>query len=140
MSYRGVERLKESCEIAKGLKKQAEKIDKDQYAEFIQKSDSICKEINGLLDDVLGKEDKRQGITATKSPTTISYLDKARSYANALMSSPGATEDQLVKNAFEKVDGVMAKINSFYSQDWLEYQTLAEKQKLSPFKTYEALK
>ena len=140
LAYRGVERLKESCEIAKGLKKQAEKIDKDQYAEFIKKSDSICKELNGLLDDMLGKEDKRQGITATKSPTTISYLDKARSYANALMSSPGTTEDQLVKNAFEKVDGVMAKINSFYSKEWVEYQTLAEKQKLSPFKTYEVLK
>ena len=140
LAYRGVERLKESCEIAKGLKKQAEKIDKDQYAEFIGKSDSICKEINGLLDDMLGKEDKRQGITATKSPTTISYLDKARSYSNALMSSPGATEDQLVKNSFEKIDGVMAEINSFYSKEWVEYQTLAEKQKLSPFKTYEALK
>ncbi len=140
LAYRAVERLKESKATAAGVKKQATDIDKEKFADLIKETDSITKELDHLMDAMLGKEDKRQGITSTKDPTTISYLDKAKSYASALMQAPGTTEEQLVRNAFDKVDKVVADINAFYADAWPDYQKSVESQNLSPFKTYEELK
>lgn len=140
LAYRAVERLKESKATAAGVKKQATDIDKEKFADLIKQTDSITKELDRLMDDMLGKEDKRQGITSTKDPTTISYLDNAKSYASALLQAPGKTEEQLVTNAFDKVDKVISDINAFYAGAWLDYQKSVEGQNLSPFKTYEELK
>ena len=98
------------------------------------------KKIEGLLDGMLGKEDKRQGITATEFPSTISYLYTARGYVNNLLQKPGSTEFTLVKNADEKVSAVISKINAFYKTDWINYQKAVENLKLSPFKAVEELK
>jgi hypothetical protein len=140
LAYRAVERLKESKQTAAAIKKQATDIDKEKFEDLIKQTDSISKDLDGLMDAMLGKEDKRQGITATKDPTTISYLNRARWYAGSLMQPPGRTEEQLMKNAFEKIDKVVDEINAFYAKDWLEYQKEVEGQNLSPFKSYEELK
>ncbi|MEN8187500.1 MAG: hypothetical protein ABFR05_10270 [Bacteroidota bacterium] len=139
LSYRAIEQLKGSKKIAENYKKQAKDIDKEQYAEFIKSSDSIIKQINGLIDNMLGKEDKRQGITAPKTPSNISYLNTATYYVNSLQSLPGKTETQLVNNAYAKIDEVILDINEFYKTDWLTYRKQAESIKLSPFKDYNVL-
>ena len=56
------------------------------------------------------------------------------------MQAPGKTEEELVENAFDKVDKVIADINAFYADDWAKYQKSVEAQNLSPFKSYEELK
>ena len=88
---------------------------------------------------MLGKEDKRQGITATKNPTNISYLNTANYYVRSLQEKPGKTEMQLVKNANDKIDMVIDDINKFFKTDWLAYRKLVENLKLSSFKDYEKL-
>ena len=86
---RATERLIESREIAEDYKKSANKIDKKAYENIVKSSDSVIKKINGFMDDLMGKEDKRQGITATEKPSNISYLYQARSYVNFYLRSAG---------------------------------------------------
>jgi hypothetical protein len=140
LAYRSVEQLKASKALTGQVKSLAEKIDKELYKELIESTDSIGKKIDRLMDDMLGKEDKRQGITAAKDPSTISHLRKAVSYVGSLKSRPGQTEMQLIENANAKVDPVVGRINEFYKTEWLEYRTLVEAAKLSLFKDYEILK
>ena len=140
LCYRSVERLKESKTIVSNIKTRASKIDKELYKDLIKTSDSISKTIDGLIDDMLGKEDKRQGITASKDPTAISYLNKARSYVGSLKSEPGSTEIRLIENANNKLDPIIEAINNFYQVEWINYRSLVENAKLSMFKDYETLK
>jgi len=139
LAYRSTEQLKESKKITQDYKNQAKDIDKKKYKDFIKESDSIIKQIDVLLNDILGKEDKRQGITATKEPTNISYLNTANWYVGSLQEKPGKTEKQLVKNAYDKLDGVILDINKFYETDWPEYRKHVESLNLSTFKDYEKL-
>ena len=139
LCYRSVEQIKASKIIANNIKAQATKIDKDTYEDLIKASDSIIKKMDGFIDDMLGKEDKRQGITAMKDPTNISYLNKAISYVRSLRSDPGATEFKLIENADAKLDPVIARINGFYETDWLAYRAMVENTKRSEFKDYEPL-
>jgi len=113
---------------------------KEKFKNLLKSHTVILKKIDGLVDDMLGKEDKRQGITATEFPSTISYLYLARGYVNSLLQKPGLTEITLVKNANKKVGDVISKINKFYETDWTEYQKSVENLKLSPFKKQSELK
>ena len=140
LSFRAVDQLKKSKKIVGNYKKQAKDIDKKQYEDFIKSSDSIIKQIDGLIDSMLGKEDKRQGITASKSPSNISYLNTANYYVRSLQSMPGKTEKELINNANGKIDAVILEINKFYKTDWISYRKKAESLKLSPFKDYKELK
>ncbi|MFD1314128.1 WD40/YVTN/BNR-like repeat-containing protein [Namhaeicola litoreus] len=137
---RATERLIESKEIAEAYKKSATKIDKKTYENIIKSSDSIIRQIDGFMDDLMGKEDKRQGITATEKPSNISYLYQARRYVGNLQSSPGETERILIENADKKIDPIINNINQFYQTEWPTYQKLVESTNLTPFKKYDLLK
>jgi hypothetical protein len=140
LCYRSIERLKDSKTIVSNIKTRASKIDDESYKDLIKSSDSISKRIDGFIDDMLGKEDKRQGITASKDPTALSYLNKAIFYVRSLQSEPGSTEMRLIENANNKLNPVIEEINNFYKIEWLNYRSLVEDAKLSMFKDYETLK
>jgi len=115
-------------------------IEKNSKKDTITIHTEISKKIDGLLDSMMGKEDKRQGITATEFPSTISYLYTAAYYVDDLLQKPGKTELTLVKNADEKVSKVIDEINVFYKTDWVNYRNAIEKLNLSPFKELDELK
>jgi hypothetical protein len=138
---KATQQLLVSKEIVKDYQKRIKaQHNKEKFKELLKSHTKILKEIDGLLDDMLGKEDKRQGITATEFPSNISYLYKASGYVNSLLQKPGPTEITLVKNANKKVGDVVSKINKFYETDWIDYQKSVENLKLSPFKKQEELK
>jgi hypothetical protein len=139
------QRLLASKEIVEDYQKRIKAQNKDVKEKQSKKDtvtihSEISKKIEGLLDAMLGKEDKRQGITATEFPSTISYLYNAAGYVDDLLQEPGKTEFTLVKNADEKVSKVIAEINEFYKTDWVNYRNAVEKLNLSPFKEFEELK
>ena len=135
------QRLLKSKEIVNDYKKRIKaKTNIKNQKELLKSQDEVIKNIDRLLDDMLGKEDKRQGITATEFPSTVSYLFLARRYTSSLLQKPGATELTLVKNADEKVSAVIIKINEFYKTDWVDYQKSVENLDLSPFKEIKELK
>ena len=130
-----------SKEIVEDFQKRIKaQVKNDQYKNDLTYQDETLKKINSLLDEMLGKEDKRQGITATEFPSPTDYLSTARRYVSNLQQKPGATEYTLIKNADEKVSSVISKINEFYKTDWVTYQKAVEKLDLSPFKTVEEIK
>ena len=137
---KATQHLLESKEIVEDYQKRikAQK-KKEKYKDLLKSHTEIITTINGLLDDMLGKEDKRQGITATEFPSTISYLYTANRYVNSLMQNPGITETTLIKNADIKVNEVITKINEFYKTDWINYKNSVENLKLSPFETVNKL-
>ena len=113
------------------IKKQGKE---DDYKDVLEQHKDVIKKIDGLLDDLFGKQDRRQGITSSEFPSTVSYLFTAGRYVGNLMQKPGKTEHKLIENADAKVSRVINAINEFYKSDWPEYQQMAEKLKLSPFK------
>ena len=134
------ELLKSKAIVEDYQKKIKAQDDEEKYKIELTYQKETLKKINDLLDDMLGKEDKRQGITATEFPSNASYLSTARRYVGSLQQKPGPTEFTLVKNADSKVSPVIEKINSFYKTDWVSYQESVEKLNLSPFKEVEELK
>ena len=137
--YRSIEQLKSSKTTVADIKKQAENNDKELHKDLIKLSDSIQKTIDSLIDQVMGKEDKRQGITSSENPSNISYLYTANSYVRSLRSMPGKTEMQLIQNADSKLDPVIKSINDFYAKDWSAYREKVEQTDLSLFKEYQIL-
>jgi len=140
-----IQRLLESKEIVEDYEKRIKEQNKnlkikDSNKDSLQINKEISKKIDALLDAMMGKEDKRQGITDTEFPSTISYLSTAEYYVSDLLQKPGKTELTLVKNADEKVSKVIEEINAFYKTDWVDYRNTVEKLDLSPFKEIEELK
>ncbi|GGK36591.1 MULTISPECIES: WD40/YVTN/BNR-like repeat-containing protein [Flavobacteriaceae] len=137
---KATQRLLESKEIVEDYQKRIKSQKKQKKYENLLKSHTeILKKIDDLLDNMLGKVDKRQGITATEFPSTISYLYNASRYVNDLMQNPGKTETTLVKNADNKVSAVISKINEFYKTAWINYKNSVENLKLSPFEEVKKL-
>jgi photosystem II stability/assembly factor-like uncharacterized protein len=140
MAYRAIKQVLESKKIVSNFKKQLKAKKGKKYKELLKTQDAILKSLNGLLDDMFGKEDKRQGITATKDPSNISYLFVANRYISSLQTEPGRTEHTLLNNAKAKIKTVVDKINDFFKTDWTAYRTKMEALKLSPFKEVKEIK
>ncbi len=133
--------LLESKEIVKDYQKKIKAQNKkEKFKDLLKSHAEVLNNINSLIDDMLGKDDKRQGITANEFPSNISYLNTAIRYVGSLMQKPGETETTLIHNADVKVGTVISKINEFYKTEWVNYQKSVENLKLSPFKEIEELK
>ena len=130
--------LNESKEIIKQYKKQLSDLKDNKNADLLKKHDSINKQLDGFMDELLGKEDKRQGITRSPDPTIVSNLGAAFSYINDLMQLPGTTEIQLLENANKAIDSYKMKVNAFYQKDWIDFKNQVEKLNLSLFKEAKA--
>jgi len=140
LAGKAVEQLKASKKTVEDYKKQLKTKKDKQYKDIIKESDSVIKSINKLIDGVIGKEDKRQGITRNPEPTPLTFLFTARRYVSSLLREPGKTEKQLVKNASEKVNKEIDKINAFYKTEWPDYKKKIQALNLSLFKDYKELK
>ncbi|MGV6846702.1 MAG: VPS10 domain-containing protein [Lutibacter sp.] len=129
-----IQQLLKSKAIVKNYQKQLKDLNsKNRYKEAIDKQTAMLKEINRLIDAMLGKEDKRQGITAQEFPSPISYLYNAQYYVQSLEQKPGSTEFTLIENANKKVGAVIKQINEFYKTKWPAYENEMINLKLVPF-------
>ncbi|OIO12388.1 MAG: hypothetical protein AUJ53_02455 [Flavobacteriaceae bacterium CG1_02_35_72] len=140
LAYNAIKQVIDSKKIVDTYQNTLKEKKEKQYEALIKQNDSISKTLDGLLDAMFGKEDKRQGITATKDPSNLSYLYLADEYISSLQTEPGKTEQILLANANAKVDAVIAKINDFFKTDWAAYRTKMEALKLSPFNEVKVLK
>ncbi len=140
LAGKAIEQLKASKKIADSYKKQLKAKKDSIYKEPITATDSIVKAIGTLMDGMIGKEDKRQGITRNPEPTPLRFLFTARRYIGSLLQEPGKTEIQLMKTANEKLVLEMEKINAFYNKDWPAYRNEIEALNLTLFEDFTALK
>jgi photosystem II stability/assembly factor-like uncharacterized protein len=140
LAGKAMEQLNESKKVAEQYKKILKEHKDGKYKNALKQSDSIIKNIDKLVDMMIGKEDKRQGITRNPTPTSVTLLFTARGYVNSLLQEPGKTEQQLVENGFKEVDNAIEKINTFFINEWPAYQKNIETLNLSLFKDVETLK
>lgn len=126
--------LNESKEIVKQYKKQITDLKDKKHADVLKKHDSISKKLDGFVDELLGKEDKRQGITRSPDITIVSGLFTAYMYINDLLQEPGLTEKQLLDNALKAFETYKSAVNLFYQKDWPDFKTEVEKLNLTLFK------
>lgn len=140
LAGKAMEQLNESKKVAEQYKKILKEHKDEKYKDVLKQSDSIIKNIDKLVDMMIGKEDKRQGITRNPTPTSVTLLFTARGYVNSLLQEPGKTEQQLVENGFKEVDNAIEKINTFFINEWPTYQKNIETLNLTLFKEVEPLK
>ena len=135
------QQLAEAKEIVEDYQKRIKAKNKDKkFDDLLKAHKDVLKKITDLQDKMFGKVDRRQGITATEFPSTVSYLYGARRYVGSLQQMPGETEFTLMKNADAKISAVIDEINAFFKTDWPEYQKSVENVDLSPFKEIEEVK
>ncbi len=140
LARKATERLVESRGIVDEYGKMLKEKKGDEWKELKDKNKAAKDSINALIDLVIGKEDKRQGITSRENPTNISFTFRARSYIGRTLDPIGDTERRVMQQARDMITPVIDKINAFYANEWPQYREAMENANLSPFKDYEPLK
>jgi hypothetical protein len=131
------DRLKESIALLDDFEKRIKAAKRDDLKPAGEQTKAMKDSINKLMDHLLGKEDKRQGIVRSPDPTPVSYVQTAMQYLRTAMMEPvGPTEQRVVKFANDKLGEVLNRINAFYEKQWPSYRSTMEKVSLSPFKDY----
>ena len=118
------------------FKKQLKKADAKTYKELIKKCDDLSKKVDKILDLFFGKEDKRQGITASDEVPLVDRLNTASWYTQSRPGALSETEKTLISQAKEALINALEQTNSFYKTDWMQFLQEANKIKLNPLKNY----
>jgi photosystem II stability/assembly factor-like uncharacterized protein len=135
-----MDRLRESKEIAEGYETKIKDLNRDDLKEAKEKNKIIKDSINNIMDYIVGKEDKRQGIVRHADPTPVSYLYRATDYISNSIDPVSETDHRVFKQAEEQITKVVDRVNKFFDKTWSEYRAVMEKVVVSPFKNYEPLK
>lgn len=140
LTAQATERIRESLEIVNDYEKRLKEAKRDDLKPATEKTKVIKDSLNNLMDYIVGKEDKRQGITRQADPTPVNYIRTASSYIGRANDAVSATDQRVLKQAEDKVAEVLARVNNFFLQHWVGYRAEMEKVNINPFKDYEPLK
>jgi hypothetical protein len=135
-----MDRLRESKEIAEEFEAKMKDQKRDDLKDAKDKTKVIKDSLNNIMDYIIGKEDKRQGIVRNPDPTPISYINTAEFYIGSSKDPISATDQRVFKHAEEQINKIMERVNSFFGKSWADYKAVMEKVSISPFKNYESLK
>jgi photosystem II stability/assembly factor-like uncharacterized protein len=135
-----MDRLRESKEIVEEFESKMKDQKRDDLKDAKDKSKVIKDSLNNLMDYIVGKEDKRQGIVRHPDPTPVSYFNTAEFYIGGSMDPINSTDQRVFKQAEEQVNKITERINNFFGKTWADYKAIMEKVSISPFKNYVPLK
>jgi photosystem II stability/assembly factor-like uncharacterized protein len=134
------ERLNESKDIANEYEKKITDSKRTDLKEATDKTKAIKDSINAVMDFIIGKEDKRQGIVRQPDPTPVTYIGTAQFYIGSSKDPISATDQRVFQQAQEQANKILERVNKFYEKTWPDYRSAMEKVSISPFKNYEPLK
>ncbi len=137
---KATDRLRESLEIAEEFEKKIKETKRTDLKDASDKTKAMKDSVNALFDFILGKVDKRQGIVRSPDPTPVSYIQTARGYIARSNDPVSETDRRVYKQAEDRINDVVKRVNNFYSTTWPAYRAMMEKVNLSPFKDYEPIK
>jgi photosystem II stability/assembly factor-like uncharacterized protein len=140
LAGKAMSQLRESKEIADEFEKKITDSKRTDLKEATDKTKAIKDSINAVMDFIIGKEDKRQGIVRHPDPTPMSYIDNAQFYIGSSKEAVNATDQRVFKQAQDEVSKITERVNKFFEKNWPDYRAAMEKVSLSPFKNYEPLK
>ena len=124
----------ESKNIADSYVANLKKLDKDAFKDQIKASKEIAKKIDTIINLYFGKPDNRQGITSSDDIPVRSRIGTASWYVQSRKNGITTTEKTLITHAEEAVSDLVTQTNTFFAEDWKNYQVDMEKLKLNPFK------
>ena len=135
-----VDHLRESKEIAEEYENKMKDLKRDDLKEAKDKTKVIKDSLNNIMDFIVGKEDKRQGIVRHADPTPVSYINTAEFYISSSKDPLNATDQRVYKQAEEQATKIKERVNRFFEKSWPDYKATMDKVSISPFKNYDALK
>lgn len=136
---KAVTQLRESKEISDKYSKDLKKADKEKYKDQIEKSKAVSDTISNLMDEFIGKVDKRQGITLDYKVYILNRIRGAQRYMGNQMGAPTGTEEEQMKMAEDALNEHITKVKAFFENDWKTYREEMEAIKISPFKDYDPI-
>lgn len=129
-----VEQLKSKLKIADELIKRMKEKDEAGFKDQIALSKTAKDTINALLNNYLGKEDDRQGITADQTNTVSSHYGDAYFYVSNGLRAPTRSEVELIQRFRTTMESANAKADAYLADEWPLYRKEMEALDLSPFK------
>jgi len=133
------DRLRESKEVLDEYEKKLKDSKDESHKKALTQTKAMKDSINAVFDFILGKEDKRQGITSTKDPEPMSYVSSASFYIGSSIDPVNETDRRVFELAEQKVKEILDRVNKFYETQWKQYRGDIEKLTISPFKDYQPL-
>jgi len=140
LGSQAMDRLRESKEIAEEYEKKIKDSKRTDLKDASDKIKVVKDSLNAIIDFIVGKEDKRQGIVRQPDPTPMSYIGTAQFFISSSKDPISATDQRVFKQAEEQFSKVLERVNKFYEKTWPDYRSAMEKVSISPFKNYEPLK
>ncbi len=130
-----VKQLVESKTIAQDYKKMLKKLDKDDaHKDDLKSIGEMVKSIDKVIALYLGTVDKRQGITRNPEITVMQRIGLAGRYAGSRPNGLTDTENLLIQQAKDELQGALNKTNTFFTEEWTPFQTKLEALDVTPFK------
>ncbi|MFZ5972588.1 MAG: WD40/YVTN/BNR-like repeat-containing protein [Bacteroidota bacterium] len=137
---RATQQIRESKEVVEEFEKRLKEARRDDLKELADRTKAMKDSLNNLMDYIVGKEDKRQGIVRSPDPTPVSYIFTASRYIATSKEPINATDERVFQQAQQQIDAMIGRVNTFYEKQWPGYREAVEKVSISPFRNYEPLK
>jgi hypothetical protein len=135
----GYDMLADAEEIAKKFEAQFKGTEGKEADSLRKRSKTIQEDITKVKDFVEGKKIERQGYGQIPVETVLSIYREARSNITGKNVAPGQQERELVTKANKKMEDAIIKINSFFSNNWKQYQEFIESNRSTIFKPFQPL-
>ena len=135
---KAVKQLAESKAVLSGYEKRLKAKDTTAYKNVLAQCKSAQATITEMMDEFLGKEDKRQGIVRNPKVTVMSRIYGASRYVSSRQSGITITEETLLKQADDHWKKAINAVNLFYKEQWPALRKEIESVNLSDFKDVEA--
>ena len=134
VSAKAIKQLSESKATLADYQKRLTKADKEKHQKLIDQCKEASKKITSLIDQFLGKEDKRQGIVRNPESTVMTRISTARRYVSSRPNGITTTESKLIAHAKTDTKSALEKVNSFYTDKWPALKATIEAVELKEFK------
>ncbi|MFY0605331.1 MAG: hypothetical protein JXR10_01365 [Cyclobacteriaceae bacterium] len=129
-----VEQLKEKIIVCKELESRMKLKDEKKFEEELKLTKTTKDSLNAMLDLYLGKEDKRQGITADQTDHVNYYYGMAIFYLENGSTAPTSNEQELIDKFNQLMNDANEIVDNYLSEDWNTFKVQMSELDLSPFK------
>ncbi len=129
-----MEQLKDKIKVIDEMTSRMKAKDEKEFEEQIKLSKELKDTLNTFIDQYVGKEDKRQGITADQPNTISNYYNTAYWYTSNASHAPTSTEIALANKFKKESEELNQKVDDFLSEEWPKYKEKVEGVDVSPFK------
>jgi photosystem II stability/assembly factor-like uncharacterized protein len=115
----------------------AKDVDNEEVKALVKLANETKKKVDTTREAFYGPTREGQGIVRNLYPTTMTRLFAPRSYANSSNSAPGPTEMRLLQQAKESAESALKVWNTFFENDWKQFEEKAKATQIDIFKEIE---